>query len=221
MNNKIKFSFLFVKIYKISPSFFRKLIIKVLRKLEGGFFWSNTIRDIYKIIHKIEIGKGTYGCFDTRRFPEGTKFGNYCSIANDVRYFNANHPLSWASTHPIFYNPNLKFVSKERINRNCLKVGHDVWIGYGVTILSNCKKIGNGAIIAAKSVVTKDVLPYTIVGGVPAKVIKKRFNDQEIELLEKSRWYYMKPEVLIEAVELVDNPKKFAEYILKNNSDGK
>jgi virginiamycin A acetyltransferase len=67
-------------------------------------------------------------------------------------------------------------------------VGHDVWFGYGSFILPGIK-IGNGAIIAAKSVVTKDVAPYTIVGGNPARLIRQRFNDETIAFLQKLAWW--------------------------------
>lgn len=69
-----------------------------------------------------------------------------------------------------------------------MEIGHDVWIGDSVTIMTGVK-IGNGAVVATNSVVTSDVAPYTVVGGSPAKFIKKRFTDSEIERIEKSQWW--------------------------------
>ena len=72
---------------------------------------------------------------------------------------------------------------------NPLTIGHDVWIGDRVTILGGCKSIGNGAVIAAGSVVTRDVAPYAVVAGAPARPIRRRLNDETIDLMEASRWW--------------------------------
>ena len=101
-----------------------------------------------------------------------------------------------------------------------LCVGNDVWIGHGVTIVSSCEKIGNGAVIGAGSVVTKDVPPYSIVTGVPAKVIKYRFSEEIINALEDSCWWKLQPEELMEFYPLIDNPLKWATAII-NSKYGK
>jgi len=89
-------------------------------------------------------------------------------------------------------------------------IGNDVWIGYGVTILSGVT-IGDGAIVAANSCVVKDVPPYSIVGGVPAKVIKYRFDDETIGKLLKIRWWDWDEQKIRDSVKDMPNPKLFVE----------
>jgi acetyltransferase-like isoleucine patch superfamily enzyme len=121
------------------------------------------------------------------------EIGKFCSIANGVKIGLGKHPVNFISTSPLFYSPNnplkivlskvLKFKEYERI-----VIGNDVWIGTNVTILDGVK-IGNGAIIGANSVVTKNIDPYTIVGGVPAREIKKRFSEKLINNLQSLKWW--------------------------------
>lgn len=123
------------------------------------------------------------------------KIGKFCSIACGTKFlFNsANHALDSLSTYPFplfFEEWNLE---KEKVteawdNRGDIVIGNDVWIGYEAVILSGVT-IGDGAIIGTRAVVTKDVPPYTIVGGVPAKSIRKRFDEKVIEALLKIKWW--------------------------------
>ncbi len=121
--------------------------------------------------------------------------GKFCSIACGAKFiFNsANHTLRSLSTYPfpIFYEEwglNKQHVASAWDNNGDIVIGNDVWIGYEAAILSGVH-IGDGAIIAARAVVTKDVAPYTIVGGVPAKVIRKRFDEQTIDKLLQLQWW--------------------------------
>ena len=82
------------------------------------------------------------------------------------------------------------FVNKNK-GQGVTEIGNDVWVGHNVVILPGCKKVGNGAVIGAGSIVTHDVPPYSIVAGNPAKVINMRFNDETIERLESSMWWEM------------------------------
>lgn len=118
-----------------------------------------------------------------------------------------------------FYNKNFSGLNVNDVERKQLSVGNDVWIGHGVTIVSSCKKIGNGAVIGAGSVVTRDIPPYSIVAGVPAKVIKYRFDEETIDALENSCWWKLQPEELMEFYPLIDTPLKWANAIInrKNN----
>ena len=121
--------------------------------------------------------------------------GKFCSIACGVKFlFNcANHTLKSLSTYtfPLFYEDwDLKKsdVATAWDNKGDIVIGNDVWIGYEAVIMAGVR-IGNGAIIATRAVVTKDVPPYTIVGGIPAKPIRKRFTDDTIQKLEALQWW--------------------------------
>lgn len=121
--------------------------------------------------------------------------GKFCSIACGAKFlFNsANHTLTSLSTYtfPLFFEEwdlEMKNVAKAWDNKGNIIIGNDVWIGYDAIILSGVT-IGDGAIIGARAVVTKDVPPYTIVGGVPAKTIRKRFDEKTIKSLLSLKWW--------------------------------
>lgn len=121
--------------------------------------------------------------------------GKFCSIACGAKFiFNsANHTLSSVSTYPfpIFFEEwglNIKDVAAAWDNKGDIVIGNDVWIGYEAVIMAGVT-VGDGAIIGTRAVVTKDVPPYTIVGGVPAKPIRKRFENEALDELLKIRWW--------------------------------
>lgn len=121
--------------------------------------------------------------------------GKFCSIACGARFlFNsANHSMQSLSTYPfpLFYEAwqrSIKDVASSWDNKGDIRIGNDVWIGYEAIIMAGVT-IGDGAIIASRAVVTKDVAPYTIVGGVPAKMIKRRFSDSTITALLEIKWW--------------------------------
>lgn len=121
--------------------------------------------------------------------------GKFCSIACGAKFlFNsANHKLGSLSTYtfPIFYDEwglDKKDVASAWDNKGDIKIGNDVWIGYQAVILSGVT-VGDGCIIGARAVVTKDVPPYTIVGGVPAKPIRKRFSEETVKKLLEIKWW--------------------------------
>ncbi|MCF8262632.1 MAG: CatB-related O-acetyltransferase [Melioribacteraceae bacterium] len=166
--------------------------------------WSTSIRRIYKKYHLINIGYGTYGgIFNRRNVPRNTTIGNYCSVAPNIRIFNANHPKEQFTLHPLFYNPKAGFVKDDRLTRSKLIIGNDVWIGEWVIILPSCTHIGDGSIIGAGSVVTKNVPEYSIVVGNPAKVISRRFDPKAMAFLKLSKWWELDKD------ELSKNEMKF------------
>lgn len=124
--------------------------------------------------------------------------GNYTSISgNCLILLQADHRVDWITTFPFNYRtgifPHANVVKGHPTSKGNVRIGNDVWIGINVTILSGVE-IGDGAVVAAESVVTKSVPPYTIVGGSPAKEIKKRFTDEQIMALLKIKWWNWPPE---------------------------
>ncbi len=123
------------------------------------------------------------------------KIGKFCSIACGAKFLftSANHTMRSLSTYPfpIFFEEwglDSKDIRSAWDNKGDIVIGSDVWIGYEAVILSGVT-VGDGAIIGTRAVVTKDVPPYTVVGGVPAKPIRRRFDDAAIEKLEELRWW--------------------------------
>lgn len=135
---------------------------------------------------KYNIGDYTYGKPKIYADPNLFSIGKFCSIADGVViYAGGEHNYNWVSS----YNFSAKFKCKSCTNtKGKVIIGNDVWIADGVLILSGVT-IGDGAVLAARSVVTKDVKPYEIIGGNPAKHIKYRFNQDQIEELLKIKWW--------------------------------
>ncbi len=185
---------LLIKLYGLNNRLTRKVIEKIVLYCEKGYCVSATLRDIYSRYHGIHIGYGSYGgCFQSVNFPKPCNIiiGNYCSIGSGLKAFRANHPADKFTTHPVLYNPIFGYVPKDLLERPDLVIGHDVWIGSNVTICPGCKKIGNGAIVGAGSIVTHDVAPYTIVAGNPAKLIRPRFTAKQITWLQQKKWWML------------------------------
>ncbi|MEA4988579.1 MAG: CatB-related O-acetyltransferase [Anaerovorax sp.] len=146
--------------------------------------------------------------------------GKYCSIGSGSTFLlagNQGHRHEWISTYPfqtdIFQNARDGFKRKG----NTI-IGNDVWIGTEAMIMPGIK-IGDGAIIAARSIVTKDVEPYTIVGGNPSKILKKRFSDKEIEQLLEIQWWNWEINKINEALPIIcsNQISKLYEYYNKHN----
>jgi acetyltransferase-like isoleucine patch superfamily enzyme len=139
---------------------------------------------------------------DRSRFSR-TKIGKYCSIGPNVECIFGRHPAhTFVSTHPAFFSINhsigLSYVTEQKFQEHpepldkdgkySVVIGNDVWIGANVALLDGIT-VGDGAIIAANALVTKDVPPYTIIGGVPAKELKKRFTEDQITFLLDLKWW--------------------------------
>jgi virginiamycin A acetyltransferase len=139
--------------------------------------------------------------------------GRYCSIASDVKFImnGGNHEIAPISTFPfgIFGNGWEKVNEPENMaskypNKGNTVIGNDVWLGYGATIMPGVK-IGTGAIVASKAVVTKDVPDYAIVGGNPARIIRKRFADDVIQRLLKIAWWNWEAKTITAHLKLINS----------------
>lgn len=161
-----------------------------------------------------------YGSYIGANCVFSGKIGRYCSIANNVNVVGGTHPTqSFVSTHPCFYSlltqSGFTYVSENRFDeykyasdKYSVVVGNDVWLGYGCMIMSGVT-IGDGAIVAAGAVVTKDVEPYSIVGGVPAKVIRNRFTEEQVDFLLEFKWWDKDKNWIKENVDEFSNIEKF------------
>lgn len=141
------------------------------------------------------------------------KVGKFCSIAMGTKFlFNtANHALKSFSTYPFPLFTNEKSYEPDRTeawdNKGDILVGNDVWFGYDSIIMSGVT-IGDGAIIGTRALVTKDVEPYTIVGGIPAKPIRKRFDDETIKILQEIQWWNWDVEKIKQNLEIIRSGDK-------------
>lgn len=137
---------------------------------------------------------GKYTCVGSDSRYLNCSIGAFCSLGPRVLVGLGIHPTSFVSTSPAFYSPNhstcrISFAKEQAFDENKpIFIGNDVWVGARATILDGVT-IGDGAIIAAGAVVKDDVAPYAIVGGVPARILKMRFDDSVIEKLLKIQWW--------------------------------
>ncbi|KGQ69731.1 hypothetical protein OA57_08775 [Chelonobacter oris] len=173
------------------------------------------------------MGSFSYSC--TAGLPVNTEVGRYCSIAGGLKVLGVRHPYEWLTTSSSTYDRFSLFFKQYCLDNNIeakyyrrptnesisgrkdgIIIDHDVWIGANVVLKSNIH-IGTGAVIAANAVVTKDVPPYAIVGGNPAKLIKYRFNNVQIErLLESQWWRYAFPD--IQQLDITDIERFLSEF---------
>lgn len=150
------------------------------------------------------IGKNTY-------IGACNFIGKYTSISDNVKIGLVSHPLNFISTSPVFYAKRRGWTTENKYNekfKGYTEIGNDVLISANVCILAGVK-IGTGAVIAAGAVVINDVPPYAIVGGVPGKILKYRFNPEVIEILMDSKWWDYPINILKNSVSLSENPIEF------------
>lgn len=163
---------------------------------------------------QVHVGKATYGELYVLQFEgnnQHLEIGSFCSIAPEVTFMlDGEHDYNRISTYPF---KNRFLGESEPISKGNIIVGDDVWIGFRATILSGVH-IGQGAVVAAGAVVTKDIPPYAIVGGVPAKIIKYRFNNEIIDVLLRELDYSK-----IKSFKIVDNIEVLYRSIKNENSE--
>lgn len=146
---------------------------------------------------RVNVGRYTYGALNVYDFnnKNSLTIGDFCSIADQVMFIlDADHNVHTMSTFP-FKVKALHISEYEATSKGSINVDDDVWIGYHATIMSGVT-IGQGAVIASGAVVTKDVPPYAIVGGVPAKIIKYRFSKEIVDELFKINYKRLTPEMI-------------------------
>lgn len=182
---------------------------------DSTFEGANTIGD--NTYFSGSMGYGTYLC---QNCSITGNIGRFCSVAQDVKNSLGAHPITspYVSTSPMFFSLRKQtgktFAKKQLFDelKDPIEIGHDCWIGQGVFIVGGVK-IGTGAVVLAGAVVTKDVPPYSIVGGVPAKVVKYRYDEETINFLLKSEWWNKPIEWLEANYELFSNIDEFKRVI--------
>ncbi len=183
----------------------------------GSYATKEWLKRYKKGYLKIDCGEWSYGQpiirSEEEDSPRKLTIGRFCSIGGDVKIYigrKGRHPINSLSSYPIHlavsYSTKSKLISKPLDNLLPIspsqkfldvEIGHDVWIGDGVTIFAGCT-IGTGAVIGAGAIVTKNIPPYTVVGGIPAKIIKTRFTEDIVKRLLNSEWWNIEPDQLWE-----------------------
>jgi len=199
------------------------------QKLEGGPFFSKTLRDILDRYHGAKIGKYSYGAvLSPGLLPHGSEVGAYCSIGMNFIVRRRNHPIDRLTQHPFFYNSAVGLLSSDSIHSiadNPLVIGNDVWIGDSVIILAGCRHIGDGAVVGAGAVVTKDVEAFSVVVGAPARPIRRRYEPETEDLVRASQWWLLPVHELLAAGELLtsslspDRMRTFCDELRKQRDE--
>jgi acetyltransferase-like isoleucine patch superfamily enzyme len=169
----------------------REILFKRLRHADHD--GDDATREVMRRFYGVDVGRYTYGAFKIDlSIARGTRVGSFCSLAQGVRLGGSNHPVEEVSTHPFHYMRNRGLIDHddraliERMNPPVV-VEDDVWVGVDAIVLPGVT-VGRGAVVGAGSVVTRDVDPYTIVAGAPARVLRKRFGDDQIRRLLAIDW---------------------------------
>jgi acetyltransferase-like isoleucine patch superfamily enzyme len=137
----------------------------------------------------VDVGMYTMGgCFMPYAFGRNTTIGRYTSIALSAFAATDNHPMHYKSMHGFFFNPELGVVDTGLDSRP-LDIGNDVWLGHNSIIMPEVATIGDGAVVAGGAVVNKNVPPYAVVVGNPARVVRYRFAPEVIDQLLAERWW--------------------------------
>ena len=185
----------------VTRTVYLKNIIKNPQIIVGDYTYYDDPEDV----HNFE--KNVLYLFDF--MEDKLVIGKFCQIATGVRFImnGSNHAMNGFSTYPFkVFGGEWSQAALDVQSKGDTVVGNDVWIGNNVTIMQGIK-IGDGAIIGTNSLVTKDVAPYTIVGGNPAKVIRKRFDEETIELLLSLKWWNWDFQKITDNLEIITSGK--------------
>ncbi|MAT33552.1 MAG: hypothetical protein CMK06_00155 [Ponticaulis sp.] len=172
------------------------------------------------VFPNVSVGKHSY--MNDGMIRSNVKIGRYCSIGRNVLLAAGDHTLECLTTHPVAYRA-IRDRTNAPVSRRSEKhidtiIGHDVWIGNNVVVIGGVH-IGTGAVIGANSVVTKDVPAFAIVGGVPAKLIRYRFEADTIQRLLESKWWRL-PIAAIESLNVANIDECLGEIESKMNEYG-
>jgi acetyltransferase-like isoleucine patch superfamily enzyme len=219
--------------FVIASSYHKEIKVSLesrgLREFNDFIQVYNVPEPVTKTVRKVgdvEVGKYSYGyekhCFKGSLLQ---RIGSFCSINCTALIGEFNHPLNMITTHPIVYTSSDQILGYEGVpgiiesnddlidiaslnSNGPIFIGHDVWIGAHAIILPGVS-IGNGAVVAAGAVVTKSVPDYAIVAGVPARVMRYRFSEKEIQVLNSVRWWEWSDEDIRQNISLIQKPQDF------------
>lgn len=194
-------------------------LARILRRFDIPSFNQCSIDKTAKIasgsaLTKVEMGRYSYVGSNTH--ITDAEIGSFCSIGGNCGIGGGIHPMENVSTSPVFLNGrNILRKNFAQISYKASKkvtIGNDVWIGECVYVMPGVT-IGDGAVVGAHAVVTKNVEPYSVVAGVPAKEIKKRFNEETISALLSIQWWKWSDDELIKMSNYFDDPEKLIEAV--------
>lgn len=187
----------------------RRILIQRIKKFDGTAFYSQSLRQLFREVHNVNIGLYTHGgCFDPLNIDAHTTIGRYSSFGRNVRVIALNHPMEFKSTHGFFFynGDDLNLSSRSLVDPIPHYIGNDVWIGDNAIILPSAPIIGDGAVIAAGAVVNKNVPPYAVVVGNPARVVRYRFSEGVVKELLESKWWEQPIEEILPRLEEYQRP---------------